>query len=119
MSRQYLGSVDLQQQCETDFSNCLQKSTLVNYGPTMDSRKLTQRIVIAAAGPLVIMAGVGSVGLLGQADADDPTCVPSATDSCPDRANLVSTQPPAQRHLQTYCQGAGMAGTHCFQRWVP
>lgn len=84
--------------------------------------KLMQRVVIAGAGMLAMVGGVGGVGaagLVGQAHADDPTCVANGTGQCPDKANLVNTNPPPQRHLQNYCQPAGMAGTHCFQRWVP
>lgn len=78
-----------------------------------------QRAVIVGAGMLAIFGGVGGAGLVGQAHADDPPCVATATNSCPDHANLVNTNPPPKRHLQNYCQPAGVAGAHCFQRWVP
>jgi hypothetical protein len=118
MSRQYLGSVDPLQQCGSNFSNTQQTSIFVDYGPAMGLRKSVQRVVIAFAGMLLAISDVGGTELLAQAHADNPDCVATATDSCPDHANLVKTDPP-QRHLQTICQGAGMGGAHCFQRWVP
>jgi hypothetical protein len=118
MSRQYLDAVDLMQQCGSNFSNSQQTSIFVNYGPVMELRKLAQRVVIAIAGPLIVIGGVDGAQPRVQAHADNPDCVANAIDPCPDQANLVKTDPP-QRHLQTFCQGAGMGGAHCFQRWVP
>ena len=119
MSRQYLGPVDVLQQCATNFSDRPQKSIFVNYGPAMDPRRLAQWAVIAAAGLLAIMSGVDGAGLVGQAHADDPPCVVSGPDSCPDQANLVKTNPPPPRRYQKVCQPAGMAGVHCILRPIP
>lgn len=91
----------------------------MDYGPGMELRSLTRRALIAGAGTLAIISGVGVAGSVGLAHADDPPCVASATDSCPDHANLVNTNPPPKRHTQVFCQPAGMAGQHCFQRLVP
>ncbi len=85
----------------------------------MEPRRLVRQAVIAGMAALAIISGVGGAGLVGQAHADDPTCVPSATDSCPDHANLVNTNPPPQRRYQKVCQPAGMAGVHCVLRPIP
>jgi len=81
-------------------------------------RKLAQRAVIAGAGMLAIISGVGGAGLLGSAHADDPPCVANAVDTCPRLADLPKPDSPP-RHVQVFCQPAGMAGQHCFQRLVP
>jgi hypothetical protein len=68
---------------------------------------------------LAIIGGVGGADLLAQAHADNPDCVVNGTNQCPEHANLVNVNPPPQRHVQTFCQPAGMAGQHCFQRLAP
>lgn len=119
MSRQYLGSVDLLQHCDTNFSVSPQKSTFMDYGPGMEPRKLVQRAMVAGAGMLAIVSGVGGAGLLGQAHADNPTCVVNAVDPCPRLADAPKPDAPRPPHVRTICQPAGMAGQHCFQRLVP
>jgi hypothetical protein len=91
----------------------------MEYGSGMEPKNLARRTVIAGAGMLAIFSGVGGAGLFGQAHADDPACVANPTDSCPDQANLVNTNPPPKRHIEVFCQPAGMAGQHCSHRWVP
>jgi hypothetical protein len=119
MSRQYLGSVDLLQHCDTNFAVSQQKSTFVNYSPRMEPRKLAQRAVIAGAGMLAIVNGVGGADLLAKAHADNPNCVVNAVDQCPRLADAPKPDAPRPPHVRTFCQPAGMAGQHCFQRLVP
>src|ERR1700741_2120741 len=117
MRGQYLDSVDAVRQCEINFSDKPRTSTFVNYIPAMEPRRLVPRAVIAGAGMLAIIIGVGGGGLRGQTPAGDPPCVASAADAC--LVNVPRPAPPPRRQPQTFCQPAGMAGQHCFQRWVP
>lgn len=83
-------------------------------------RKLAQRAVIAGAGVLAIISGIGGADLVAQAHADNPACVASLSESCPQQADLPQPDPPRRSHVQVYCQPAGaMWGAHCFHRWVP
>lgn len=91
----------------------------MDYGLGMESRKLVQRAIIAGAAVLGIVSGVGGADLLGQAHADNPDCVASAVDSCPRLADAPKPDNPRPPRVRTFCQGAGMAGQHCFQRLVP
>jgi hypothetical protein len=56
-------------------------------------RKFTQRVLIAAAAEMAIIGAVGSVNLLGEAQADPTPCV-SATASCqPQEMNAPQNRP--------------------------
>lgn len=74
--------------------------------------------MLAGVGVLVIISGLSGTDLLGEARADNPPCFPNGAGACLVRAN-PQTAPPPGRHIETFCQPAGMAGQHCFQRWVP
>jgi hypothetical protein len=91
-------------------------------------RKLAQRAVIAGAGTLAIISGVGGVDLLGQAHADDPQCIANATDACPQQADLARADPPRADppradppQLSRVCTGGGpfSGGAHCWQVPAP
>jgi hypothetical protein len=89
----------------------------MDYSPAMEPWRFVQRAVIAVAGMLAIISGVGGADLLGQAHADNPDCVANAVNSCPRLVDAPKPDPP--RRIQTFCQPAGMAGQHCFQRLAP
>jgi hypothetical protein len=83
-------------------------------------RKTAQRAVIAGAGVLAIISGVGGTDLVAQAHADNPECVAGTTELCSQSADLPQPDPPRRSHVQVYCQPAGaMWGAHCVHRWVP
>jgi hypothetical protein len=80
-------------------------------------RKFVQGTVIAGGGLLAIISGVGTAGSLAQAHADDPPCAAGAADPC--LVDAPRPAPPPRRQPQMFCQPAGMAGQHCFQRSSP
>jgi hypothetical protein len=82
-------------------------------------RKFAQRAVIASAGMLAIISGVGGTGLLGQAHADDPNCVANAVDQCPRLVDAPRPDAPPRSHTRVTCQPAGIFGQHCTKHWVP
>jgi hypothetical protein len=82
-------------------------------------RNLARRAVIAGAGMLAIISGVGGADLLGQAHADNPPCVANATDTCPRLVDAPRPDAPPPSHIRVTCQPAGMFGQHCRQQWVP
>ena len=104
---------------DTNFSNSEPLSTLVNYSPAMEPRKLAQRVVVVGAGVAAIIGGVGGADLLEQAHADNPDCIANAVDSCPRLADLPKPDAPHPPRVRVYCRPAGMAGQHCYQRLVP
>jgi hypothetical protein len=85
--------------------------------PRLAFRKFVQGTAIAGGGVLAIISGVGAAGLVGQAHADDPPCVAGAADPC--LVDAPRPAPPPRRAPQMFCQPAGMAGQHCFQRSAP
>jgi hypothetical protein len=72
-------------------------------------RKSAQRAVLAGLGLLAISIGVGPVGLVGRAHADDPPCVATATDSCPSLVHAPKPDAPRRPHW-AHCQPAGPHG---------
>jgi hypothetical protein len=80
---------------------------------------LAQRAVIAGAGMLAIISGVGSADLLAQARADNPDCVANAVDSCARLVDAPKPDAPPRSHIRVTCQPAGMFGQHCRQQWIP
>jgi len=82
--------------------------------------RLAQRAVLAAAGMLAIISGVGGADLLGQAHADEPDCVANMTDPCLQHEDLPNPDPPPRSHIRVTCQPGGSKwGAFCVQRWVP
>lgn len=82
-------------------------------------RNVVLRAVIAGAGALAIMSGVGGTDLVGQAHADDPVCVADAVDSCPRLADTPKPYATPRSHIRVSCQPAGIFGQHCRQLRVP
>jgi hypothetical protein len=79
-------------------------------------RNLAQRAVIAGAGLLAIISGVGGADLIGQAHADNPECVANAMDTCPRLVDAPRPDAPRAPHVWLRCQPAGPhGGAHCIQ----